>query len=93
MGWSAGYTVDMNEKTQLGVDTPLGDFAKFTDAIRALHAYATLLDEHVEECETLIADIDDIRKDPGIMDDPDQWEDMDFPTDRENNLTFWVVEY
>lgn len=89
MGWSAGFTYQLPEGSK---DVVLGDFTTFTSAIRALHTYAVKMQEGGEECETLIADIDDIRKDPGIMDDSDQWEDMDFPTDREDNLNLWIFE-
>ena len=45
----------------------------------------------MQHFERILADISDIKDDPGIMDDPDQWEDMEF-TDDKGEITYYVIE-
>lgn len=92
MGWSVGFTCteqDAPDVTLVTVDT-------FSEGMRWLEAHiVSILDDlpesdtFYEEYQTLLADIQDISQDSGIMDDPDQWEDEDFWY---ATITFWITQ-
>ena len=91
MGWSVGYLQDDGEETHFA------NFATFGKGMAHLEGHVlTVLDNMEEsdnlrkEYETVFADIKDISRDPGIMDDPDQWEDLEFYTE---SGYFYIVEY
>lgn len=90
--WSYGQTVF---KENIGsVDDVFGDVSTFTEAMDLLYDYvekaATAIPE-MSEYETLLVDMKLIKDDPGIRNDPDQWEDEEF-WDNSGELNFFVFE-
>lgn len=93
MGWSAGFT--SNEPETVDTITFVED-ETFRYALRFLRKHVMTILENMDESDNLreeyevcLADINDIYNDPGIMTDPDQWEDLDFYVE---NGHFYVFE-
>lgn len=92
MGWSVGFkTTELN-----ATDVRLTEVSTFRAGMDFLEAHIVAILDNLgktdnlrEEYVTLLADIQDISHDPGIMDDPDQWEDEDFYG---NTIVFWITE-
>ena len=91
MSWNVGFTYDGEEETILEEEV------SFKKGINVLYRYVGNLlkrnenneDVDLDAYEVLLADISDIKDDPGIMDDSDQWEDEDFYGP---GITLWLVE-
>jgi hypothetical protein len=89
--WTFGYTeweITENEENSSDpclspIKVVLGEERTFSQAISGLLKYVqnclNEAEEYELECwQALEADIRDIHDDPGIMDDPDMWEDETF---------------
>lgn len=92
MGWSVGFTTHEADAP----DVTLVEVSTFSEGMNFLegHFKAILdnmdeMDNDRDEYECLLADVQDISHDPGIMDDPDQWEDEDFVG---GSITFYVFQ-
>lgn len=77
MSWSVGFAHSNGDVTYLY------HVVTFPEGMRKLYTYVVGEMDSSDESEseewlTLIADISDIKDDPGIMGDPDQWEDEEF---------------
>lgn len=87
--WNVGFTPDD------GKDTVLGEDVSYRKGMAILMQYAqenlekSCIISEVCSWELLVADIKDLLDDPGIMDDPDSWEDEDFYGPA---ITIWIVE-
>lgn len=92
--WSFGYTDTIGDNGP--VETVWGEETTFSAAIRQLRENVLFEAKEADESESeayevLIADISDIADDPGIMDDPDQWEEEDFFLQNNSLRSYWVV--
>lgn len=89
--WTYGYvewecdaeSVNEKDPTLHPVDVILGECVTFSQAVTELLKWVQNEMNEAEEYEMdnwsiLEAGIRDIHDDPGIMDDPDQWEDASF---------------
>jgi len=77
MAWEVGFA------TNAGENTHFAHGLTFRTGLLELLAETVYLLGEANESDTValwtvIKDIQDILKDPGIMDDPDQWEDKEF---------------
>lgn len=81
--WETDYNADCQDPTFTPVDHDLGEVRTFSQAVSELLKYVQNEMNEAEEYEMdnwskLEADIRDIHDDPGIMSDPDMWEDTTF---------------
>lgn len=91
MSWNVGFTYDGEE------DTVLKEDVTFESGVNVLYRYVGNLlkrnenneDVDLDAYEAVGGEISDIKDDPGIMDDPDQWEEMEFYGP---SITLWIVE-
>ena len=92
MGWSVGFTSTEQDAPNVHLFTS----EYYSVGMVWLEAHITSILDNMgemdnlrEEYQTLLADIRDISRDSGIMDDPDMWDDEDFYGD---SVTFWIVQ-
>lgn len=97
--WSFGYTNPLSShQDDTDGDVLFGEENTFSEAIRQLHENVLFEVKSAEEYEImayeqLLIDISDIMDDPGIMDDPDQWEDQTFTFQiGDFSVDYWIVE-
>jgi len=92
--WSFGYTDPISEDHP--IDVFWGEASTFREAVSELHDMVEKMASEAESYEEdhfgqVISDIRTILEDPGIMYDPDQWEDKEF-TDNYGEIVYYVVE-
>lgn len=98
--WSFGYTTWVAEDTYPDApyvqnDVFWGNASTFADAVRELYDNVLKLAAECEEYqnahyEQVMEDISETMNNSDIMDDPDQWEDMEF-TDNIGEITYYVT--
>jgi hypothetical protein len=91
MSWSVGYTKDGAEPVVLDDNVQFGEGMHLLveGARKAIYEAEQSESNDMYQLEMMLAVILDINNDPGIMDDLDQWEDMDFFGPE---VTYWIVE-
>lgn len=93
--WSFGYS-DPFGSEECSLDVIWGEETTFALAVKALYDNVlaeaakseSYQDDHFAQ---VLDDISGIMCDPGIMDDPDQWEDMSFH-DELGEIEYFVVQ-
>jgi hypothetical protein len=88
MSWSVGFTDTSGE------NEVFADDLTFRQSMILLRVFAGREMRKADELEMsewneTISNINDICSDTGIMDDPDQWEDMEFNTPIGE---YWIVQ-
>lgn len=78
------------------IDVIWGECSTFVEAMDLLYEKIVRMVDEGSETDmhlllTLMMDIKDIKDDPGIRYDPDQWEDEEFPIDN-GNIEYFVIQ-
>lgn len=92
--WEYGYDIPFVEDGQ--TSEFLGECRTLSQALSALYEEVEIMAKDAESYqdwyyEPILAEIRTYRDDPGFVDDPDMWEDLEFP-DEYGCIVFYVIE-